>query len=144
MLVLLAGLLLASPAFAGDDEGLPLTVRVLDAAGAPVIGAVVRSPLEEDRHRTNTATGAWTGNALYPANGEPIFFVKGMDVSFEVTAPGYVSETVHYVVRKRRNVLEVRLTSMDLADDRETPDDPIIGFRRDVPRDGLTPVEGQR
>ena len=61
-----------------------------------------------------------------------------MDVTFEITAPGYLSETVHYVMRRRRNVIEVTLSPMELDDSEAQGADPNIAFGRDVPREEQT------
>lgn len=140
-LLVAAALVLSAPALA-DDAGIPLTVRVLDAAGDPVLGAAVRSPVEEERHRVNSVTGSWTATALYPPDGDPLYFEKGLDLTFEISAPGYLSETVHYVMRRRRNTLDIQLVPMQLKGDLEKIEDPIIAFGRDTPIGGV-PVEDE-
>jgi len=114
---------------------ISLTVQVEDSIGEPIVSAAVRHPEERERHRVNHVTGAWTTTALYLPGGDILKFDPGMEVEFEVTAPGYVSETIRYIVRKRKNVIEVTLQEMDLAEDREAPEDPIIAFGRDKPID---------
>jgi hypothetical protein len=124
-----------SPAQAKDDEeGVPVEVRVLDNSGNPIATAVVRHPDEEERHRVNTVTGSWVGNILYMPDGTMITFEKGMELEFEVSAPGYITETVRYVVRSRKNLIEVMLDEM-VVEEEESTDDPIIGFGRDKPID---------
>jgi hypothetical protein len=132
----LLGLAATVPAAAGDEEGLPVTVHVIDATtGEPVPTAVVRHPMEQDRHRVNTETGMWTGSVLYMPDGSELFFTKGMSVDFEVSAPGYVNARVTYLVRKRRNQFDVPLQKMDIDMSDEDPDDITIQFGRDKPID---------
>jgi hypothetical protein len=131
--VVALGLAAASPSSAKeDDEGIPVEVRVLDASGNPIATAVVRHPDEEERHRVNTVTGSWVGNILYMPDGTMLKFEKGMELVFEVSAPGFITETVRYVVRSRKNLIEVSLEAMPI-DEEESTDDPIIGFGRDKP-----------
>jgi hypothetical protein len=60
---------------------------------------------------------------------------KGAVLTLEVSAPGYQNEPVNYIVRKRRNAFAVTLKKLNLEDDAEEMDDPIIQFHRDRPRD---------
>jgi len=115
-----------------EDEGIPVEVRVLDNAGNPIPTAVVRHPDEAERHRVNTVTGSWVGSILYMPDGTMIKFEKGMELEFEVSAPGYVTETVRYLMRSRKNLVEVALEEMVVEEETEV-DDPIIGFGRDKP-----------
>ena len=118
------------------DEGIPVTVVVLDEAGAPVPTAVVRHPEEADRHRVNTETGGWTDKILYLPNGDELIFVKNMELEFEVSAPGYQNQVVKYIVRKRKNIITVTLVKMSFEDDdEENEDEIIIQFGRDKPLD---------
>lgn len=129
-------LLLLGSAFAADEEGIPVTVRVIDAVSlAPIPTAVVRHPQEQDRHRVNTETGTWTGNVLYLPDGSEMFFEKGDTLEFEVSAPGYVNTRISYVVRKRRNSVDVPLAKMDIDMSAEDPEDITIQFGRDKPID---------
>lgn len=123
-------------AFAADDEGIPVTVEVMDEVGNPIPTAVVRHPEETFRHRVNAENGAWSNTSLWLPNGDELRFVKGMTVQFEVSAPGYNNRFVEYVVRKRKNVISVVLSKMelDLSEDDEM-DDPVIQFGRDKPID---------
>ncbi len=138
MRTLFASLLLltTSPSFAADDEGIPVTVEVLDIEGNPVQTAVVRHPKEADRHKVNTATGTTEITRLYLPDGSELVFDKGMELEFEISAPGYKNARVKYYVRKRRNLVSVILEKMDLdALLEEDEDDPVIQFGRDKPRD---------
>jgi hypothetical protein len=134
--MLCAMMLVSTSALAAEDEGVPVTVRVLDATSlAPIPTAVVRHPSEQDRHRVNTETGTWTGNVLYMPDGSEMFFEKGMVVEFEVSAPGYVNQRISYTVRKRRNSVDVPLVKMDIDMTTEDPEDITIQFGRDKPID---------
>ena len=130
------GLVFAAPAMAQDEVGVPVTVQVLDTVGQPVPTAVVRHPNEESRHRVNTETGKWTDSVLYLPNGDELIFEKGMELEFEISAPGYQNARVKYFVRKRKNLVPVVLQKMelDLTEDEEQ-DDPVIQFGRDKPID---------
>jgi hypothetical protein len=126
----------SSVAGAADEEGIPVTVRVLDSVSiTPIPTAVVRHPAEQDRHRVNTETGTWTGNVLYMPDGTEMFFRKGDTIEFEVSAPGYVNQRISYVVRKRRNSVDVPLVKMDIDMSTEDPEDITIQFGRDKPID---------
>jgi len=125
---------------------LALTIQVLDETGSPVTTAVVRHTEEEERHRVNAVTGAWTGTALYLDGGTEVPFEEGQDVTFEVSAPGFLTETVRYIVRKRKNVIIVTLSEMDITSDLGQLEDPMITFGRDKPVDGqpLEPAPKQK
>jgi hypothetical protein len=121
---------------AADEVGVEVTVQVVDPAGVPVSTAVVRHPKEADRHRVNTETGRWVGQVLYMPDGGELVFQKGMELEFEVSAPGYQNMRVLYEVKKRKNLVEVVLQKMDvdqLMEDED--DDPVIQFGRDRPID---------
>lgn len=119
-----------------SDEGIPVTVVVLDEAGLPVPTAVVRHPMEADRHRVNTETGGWTGDVLYLPNGDELVFLKNMELDFEVSAPGYQNQVVKCIVRKRKNIITVTLIKMIFEDDEEEGEEEIIiQFGRDKPLD---------
>jgi hypothetical protein len=124
-----------APAMA-DDIGIPVTVQVTDTEGMPIATAVVRHPSEQDRHRVNTETGKWVARVLYLPNGDELVFEKGMELEFEISAPGYKNLRVTYFVRKRKNVVPVVLEKMDFdLDSEEEIDDPVIQFGRDKPID---------
>ena len=139
LFVLVVGSLAPVRALA-EDEGVPVEIRVLDTDGNPIPTAVVRHPQEEERHRVNTVTGTFKANVLYLPTGEELVFSKGMELELEISAPGYISETVRYIIRKRKNVIIVTLNAMDATEDLDELDDPVIQFGRDKPIDGL-PVE---
>ncbi len=121
---------------AEDPVGIPVTVIVTDVAGAPISTAVVRHPDEQDRHRVNVTDGHTDISVLYLPDGSELVFTKGMEVEFEVSAPGYQNAHVKYLVRKRRNVVPVTLEKMDLSEQvGEGDEDPAIQFGRDKPID---------
>lgn len=123
-------------AMAADEEvGTEVVVRVIDATGAAIPTAVVRHPLEQDRHRVNVDNGEWRGRILYMPDGTELIFEKGMEVEFEVSAPGFQNRRVGYLVRKRKNLVEVELQKMEINMADEDPEDVIIQFGRDKPID---------
>lgn len=120
-------------AYGADPEGIPVTVRVVDAAGEPVSTAVVRHPDEKDRHRVNAETGEWTDRVLYLPDGRELFFTKGMQLELEVSAPGYRTEHVVYTVRRRKNVFEVPLTQLRIDASPDKPEDVEVLMPRPRP-----------
>lgn len=137
---LFLGLTATVDARAAEEEGIPVAVKVMDVNGNPISTAVVRHPEEEERKPVNTVTGIWQGNVLFMPDGRMVNFEAGMELTFEVSAPGYILQTVRYVVRKRKNLIEVTLQAMELEEEGEE-DMPIIGFGRDKPIGGI-PAEG--
>lgn len=136
---LLAGALLFAPACAPKHAaggGTSLTIQVFDEHDNPVSTATVRNPEEAERHEVNSVTGAWTASTLYLNGGQQVAFGPGMEVTFEITAPGYLSETVRYIMRKRKNLIAVHLSKMNMKDDLDKMQDPMITFGRDKPLDG--------
>jgi hypothetical protein len=133
----LAIALLTAPvsAFAADVVGIPLKIVVLDTANKPVGTAQVRNPQEADRHPVNAVDGATIIDAFYLPDGTEVKIQKGMVVTFEISAAGYVNQMVTYTVRKRKNVIQVNLEQMKLDDPEESEDDPNINFGRDKPID---------
>jgi hypothetical protein len=136
IITVLGALFLTSSVAIAEDIGIPVTVQVVDIEGVPIATAVVRHPMEADRHRVNTETGRWTASILYMPNGDELIFEKNMELEFEVSAPSYENATVKYIVRKRKNLVPVVLNKMDFTmDDDEDLDDPVIQFGRDKPLD---------
>ena len=124
-------------AYADDaEEGVPVKVIVLDVEGKPIPTAVVRHPQEADRHRVNTFDGSWEASVLYLPDGSELKFLKGMELELEISAPGYVNQRIKYLVRKRKNVVQVQLAKMEFDMGQEDEDDPVIQFGRDKPIDG--------
>lgn len=136
---MLSGLMMAgvfsSPAEAGkkDDEGVPVTVKVMDLTGEAVPTAVIRHPEEADRHRVNSITGEWTAPILYLPDGGELIFTPGMTIRLEISAPGYMTKIIQYDIRKRRNKIEVSLMEFSMDDD--NIEVPVIQFDRDQLRD---------
>jgi hypothetical protein len=142
LLVALAGVgaSLAVPAVASaadEVEGINVKVIVTDVDGKPIATAVVRQPQEADRHRVNTFDGSWEAPVLYLPDGTELKFVKGMILDLEISAPGYVTQPIKYMVRARKNIVPVTLQKMqfNLGDDPDD-EDPVIQFGRDKPIDG--------
>ena len=124
-----------------QDLGVPLTITVIDAATeAPIPTAVVRHPAEANRHQVNTANGSTTISVLYMEDGTELAFKKKMQVTFEISAPGYLNQKFTYVMRGKRNKVTVPLTKMNIEVDMDEDDDPVIQFGRDRPIDGR-PIE---
>jgi hypothetical protein len=131
-----AFLALTGPSAMAQEEGIPVAVEVKDATTDKIIPtAVVRHPMEAERHRVNTETGRWTEKVLYMSDGSELLFTKGMVLNFEVSAPGYSNASVAYVVRKRNNIIPVYLNKMELSLDDDLDSDPNIQFGRDKPLD---------
>lgn len=135
LVMLLVALVAASPAFAKgkDDQGVPVKVVVLDPDRKPIPTAVVRHPQEADRHRVNSVDGSWETSALYMPDGSELRFTPGMSLDLEISAPGYTTQVIQYQVRKRRNVIEIKLAPIQM--DVETIEEPVISFGRDEPRE---------
>lgn len=91
-----------------------VTVEVLSVSDVPIPQAVVVHPEERERHRVNTQTGRWSETILYMKDGREVPFEKGMEVKFEVSAPGYRNESVVSLIKKKKHLITVRLEQMDL------------------------------
>lgn len=114
-------------------EGVPVKVVVKDEENLPIATAVVRHPLEQDRHRVNSVDGSWETSVLYMPDGTELRFTPGQTVELEISAPGYVTQVFQYQIRKRRNVVELKLHKIENETDQI--DEPMITFGRDVPRE---------
>lgn len=126
----------SSVASAATEEGIEVTVEVRDYDTNEVIPtAVVRHPEEAVRHRVNVKDGRWKDKILYLSDGTELVFTKGKSLTFEVSAPGYKNETATYVVRKRKNLVNVLLTKMEISLDEDFANEPNISFGRDRPLD---------
>ncbi len=126
-----AGAALAKPA--DPAEGVPVKVVVKDDEGTPIPTAVVRHPLEQDRHRVNSVDGSWETSVLYMPDGTELRFTPGQTVELEISAPGYVTQVFQYQIRKRRNVVELKLHKIE--NETEQIEEPMVTFGRDVPRE---------
>jgi hypothetical protein len=128
---------LAGPALAADKdakkEGVPVKVVVEDTEGRPIATAVVRHPQEADRHRVNSVDGSWEASVLYLPDGSELPFVPRSKIELEISAPGYVTQVLSYEVRRRHNVVEIKLPALQLDD--STVEEPAISFGRDEPRE---------
>lgn len=136
MSVLVLLLALAAPAEAKDkgaDAGVPIRVVVTDEAQKPIPTAVVRHPQEADRHRVNSVDGSWEASVLYMPDGTELRFASRMTVELEISAPGYVTQVLSYQVRRRHNVVEVKLAPLVMDD--TTLEEPPTSFGRDEPRE---------
>lgn len=114
-------------------EGVPVKVVVKDEENQPIPTAVVRHPLEQDRHRVNSVDGSWETSVLYMPDGTELRFTPGQTVELEISAPGYVTQVFQYQIRKRRNVVELKLHKIENETDQI--EEPMITFGRDVPRE---------
>jgi hypothetical protein len=131
--LLVSALTMPAEAKKKNDEGVPITVKVLDVEGDAVPTAVIRHPEEADRHRVNSITGEWTAPVLYLPDGGELIFTPGMSIRFEISAPGYMTKIIQYDIRKRRNKIEVILSELEMDDD--DIEEPVIQFDRDQLRD---------
>lgn len=130
--VLIGGVGLPSSAIAGPLDPVPVTIKVIDPDGNPIVSATIRHPEEKVLHSVNHETGEWTESVLYLANGKEIVFLKDQTVILEISAVGYMSQSVRYLIRKRKNVIPVVLQPIPI-DTTEDGMDPQINFRRDRP-----------
>ena len=127
------------PAYAKEPQPVEVTVFVLDEAGSPMSTATVRHPLEASRNPVNSATGSWKASVLYLPDGTEFKFLPEVELKLEVSAPGYQSREVMYLIKKRKNVAQIVLAKMDLkTSDDEEEEDLVIQFGRDKPIDGAT------
>ncbi|HNC97695.1 MAG TPA: hypothetical protein PKY30_21625 [Myxococcota bacterium] len=134
-LALLFAGLLSDPVHAApkEEQGVEVKVTVVDVNGKPIPTSVVRHPDESDRHRVNSEDGSWKATALYMPDGSELRFTPGMDLSLEVSAPGYKTQQVVYQVRKSRNALQVSLEEIQTTE--ENVEEPIITFKQDKARE---------
>jgi hypothetical protein len=133
--ILTGFLLFTGIAEAKKPVGTQLKVLVTDELGEPVALAVVRNSEEADRHHVNSVTGEWETRVLYMETGEEIILEAGMSIELEVSAPGYVSQKVTYLLRKRKNVVEIALQKLDVKEGDDTTEDVNVNFGRDRPLD---------
>ncbi|MFK7928056.1 MAG: hypothetical protein AB8H79_07690 [Myxococcota bacterium] len=134
-----AALVITAPALAKKDEspGIMLEIQVVDAESEqPIKTAKIRNPQEKEPHSVNIDDGVWKGDVLYLPDGTEVFFEKGMNLTFEISAPSYTTEKRTYTMRKRNNRIIVPLAKMSLDIDDLMEDDPVIQFGRDKPIGG--------
>lgn len=135
---MLLALLLALAPTAHAEGGIPVRVEVTDGLGQPVQTAVVQSPDEDVRHEVNKVDGSWEGTKIYTADGTAVVFEPGLALRLAVSAPGYRTQDVEYVVRKKKNVVVVTLVTLP-ATSSDPRVDPTVGFDHDDPIDGAAP-----
>jgi len=87
----------------------PLSLQVLDPQGRPVPRAFVRHPDEGIRHPVNRQTGAWEVGPLYLRDGTEMRHELGDVLTFQVSAPGYVTQIVEYRVSGLKNTVPIIL-----------------------------------
>lgn len=104
----------------GTAEAGELELRVTDPDGHHIQTAVFRAPeLVEERIRVDPDTGSWSGDALPVWKGEPVPLPVG-EVTLEVSAPGFVNQSVTVKLRKRRKrrvTIELEPLRFDLDDE---------------------------
>lgn len=129
---------LMQSAHAKEDVGIEVKVCVVDAASAPIPTAIVRHPQEADRHRVNASDGCYPASSIYTPDGTEIRFTAGMDLTLEISAPGYQTEVITYQVRKRKNNVLLTLQAIEMSE--ENIEEPIITFKQDKPRETTEPA----
>lgn len=108
-------------------------IEVTDAdTGQPVPVAVLRPPDARERTRLDPVSGAWEGEGVDTVDGF-VPFERGRSVALEISAPGYESQQIVILGRRRDQRVQVALEviSFDLDDDL---DDPVIEFGGMRPR----------
>ena len=118
------------------DEGVMVSVRVMDEQQKPIATAVVRHREEADPHRVNSLNGEWHESKLYMPGGGELIFAPGMHLELEVSAPGYLTRVIGYDIHKRKNSIEVTLKEL-FVDDSDIIV-PTLEFGRDEPREGMS------
>ncbi|MCB9677918.1 MAG: hypothetical protein H6737_22660 [Alphaproteobacteria bacterium] len=112
-----------------------LEIVVRNAAGDPIPEATVHNSLEANPQRVNRETGTWRGNASFLDDGSVEEFRPGQTLGFTVKAAGYEPVSVVHEVKRKNNVVEVKLTELDI----DVTDDPGrpggVMFRGDKPLD---------
>ena len=78
----------------GAEEGVEVTIVVLDAENKPIPTAVVRHPGAAERNRVNSVNGEWKDSRVYLPDGSEMLFLPGMNLQLEVSAPGYMLRIV--------------------------------------------------
>jgi len=113
------------------EEGVAVTIVVLDAENKPIPTAVVRHPGAAERNRVNSVNGEWKDSRVYLPDGSEMLFLPGMNLQLEVSAPGYMLRIVSYDIRKRNNRVPIVLDK--LPEESEEMEEPMIQFGRDRP-----------
>ena len=112
------------------DEGIVITITVMDAEGAPIPQAVIKHSKASQPSRVNSVTGTWNDSESIDSNGEIHKFLPGNTEEFSISASGYMTQVAQYDVRKRNNVIEIQLEKMEII--APNLDDTIIPFGRDT------------
>lgn len=111
-----------------------VAVTVTDSEGKPIPNAWVRIPNTEGRRTVDPSTGLWEASMLYGYDGEPLVFTRGMVLEISVSAPGYLTRSIEFEVRARRNELPITLETMPeqqiLPDGLETDEDALLEWFR--------------
>lgn len=134
--------LLAGPVAQAKDkeEGMLVSVAVVDEQGRPIPNAWVRVPDTEGRRLVDPETGVWATRYLYAYDGMEIFFERGMVLELTISAPGYSSRLARYRVRGGKNQLTVELSK--LPEEEADADTQITWFRKSLPPDQVGPEVG--
>ena len=110
-------------ALASAETPEAVEVCVVDAAGAPVGSATVRSPITGERDRVNRVSGCWTGSVLYLPDGTERLFLPGSTFAFDVAAAGWAPQRVEVEVQSSRRANRVSVTLAPLPDLRQAEGD---------------------
>jgi hypothetical protein len=81
----------------------------------------------------NSVDGSWETSVLYMPDGTELRFTPGQTIELEISAPGYVTQVFQYQIKKRRNVVEMKLKKIE--NEVEQIEEPMITFGRDLPRE---------
>lgn len=100
-----------------------LELTIVGEGGAPVPDAIVTFAAEGTKHCTAAVPGTWSSDRLTPAGADAIVFARGVQVDFEVDAPGYVASKVVYMFKGGTNrlVLELQPAAEEPKDDPAWP-----------------------
>jgi hypothetical protein len=131
-MALLVGCLKSGGA-SSDEPGIPLTLKVVGVDGKVIPSAVIRHPEEQERHRVNSYDGTWTASWLIMPDGRELVFERDLLLEFEISAPGYLNKPVVYVMKRRKNSVEIALEKMDFSFEEDELDEPEISFGVDKP-----------
>jgi len=123
------------PKKAKEGEGIAIEITVLDAeTNTPIPTAVVKHSEVDEPARVNESTGAWKESEVFDARGNAHPFEPGNTEQFSISASGYLTTVVAYDVRKRHNVIEIKLQKMTINED--ISEDIVLPFLRNEALDG--------
>lgn len=121
---------------AKEGEGVDIEITVLDAEdNTPIPTAVIKHSEVDEPARVNESTGAWKESEVFDARGNAHPFSPGNTEQFSISASGYLTTVVAYDVRKRHNVIEIKLQKMVIDDD-DITEDIVLPFIRNEALDG--------